>query len=266
MSRTRLIDDELGYQWDRIVTYIKEKDFFVIIDGVKAMRGDYFTFSNLWHTRQILGRDGQYFRTNIDKIGADELPGRSLSIYFPENSPGKQVGAFSLQRHFQDENAIFQTISGFYNAGDWEFFVTVLKPGPVRNDDSFQPRNFRMLEIDKSGRAVGLEIIDGGERSAICIKLDLEMGLARENIRPRYVYQLGKVKYGDFETDASYLFAKIKNGEVAYSAATMTKVLYRDQILMEALPNTFGLQLDSTPPRTSQPQWRYWEDSIKLKD
>ncbi len=266
MSRTRLIDDELGYQWDRIVTYIKEKDFFVIIDGVKAMRGDYFTFSNLWHTRQILSRDGQYFKTNIDKIGADELPGRSLSIYFPENSPGKQIGTFALQRHFQDENAIYQTISGFYNAGDWELFVTVLKPGPMRGDDNFQPTNFRMLDVDKPGRAVGIEIIDGNVRSAICIKLDLEMGLARENIRPRYAYHLGQVKYGDFETDASYLFARIGNGEVAYSAATMTKVLYRDQILMEALPNTFGLQLDSTPPRTSHAQWRLWEESIKIKE
>jgi len=139
--------------------------------------------------------------------------------------------------------------------------VTVLKSG----DDNFHPSNFRLLEVDKPGRAVGLEIIDGSERSAICVKLDLEMGLARENIRPRYVYQLGKVKYGDFETDASYLFAKTRNGEIAYSAATMTRVLYRDQILMEALPNTFGLQLDSTPPRTSQTQWRFWEGSIKLK-
>ena len=65
----------------------------------------------------------------------------------------------------------------------------------------------------------------------LCVKLDLEMDLARQQVGPRYSYQLGRVRYGDFETDASYLFAKIKGNEVSYSAATMTKILYRNQTL-----------------------------------
>ncbi|MEJ7712822.1 MAG: hypothetical protein WKF84_23980 [Pyrinomonadaceae bacterium] len=100
----------------------------------------------------------------------------------------------------------------------------------------------------------------------LCIKLDLEMDLARENIRPRYQYQLGKVKYGDFETDASFLFATIAPGQVSYAAATMTKILYRNQVLMEALPNTFALQLDGASPRTSYAKWRFWEDVVKVKE
>lgn len=266
-SRTRVIDDELGYQWDRVITWLKNKDLFVVIDGIKILRPDYFTFTNLWHTRQIRSQSERLFDTAVDRIGADELPlNKSLLIYFPENAQGKQVGAFPISRHFQDETAIYQTVSASYKAGDYEYFVTVLRPHATRGDDSFNAANVRLLDIDKAGKAIGLEITDGQEKSVICVKFDLEMDLAREPIGPRYQFDLGKVRYGDFVTDASYLFAKLRGDEVSYSAATMTKILYRDQTLMESLPYTFGLQLDGAPPRTGYPRWRFWEDTVKLKN
>lgn len=266
-SRTRLIDDELGYQWDRVITWLRNKEMFVVIDGIKILRPDYYTFTNLWHTRRIRSQSERLFDTAIDRIGADELPqNKSLLIYFPENMQGKQIGTFPISRHFQDETAIYQTVSSSYKAGDFEYFVTVLRPRQARADDNFHPANFRLLEVDKAGKAIGLEIADGQEKSVICVKLDLEMDLAREPVGPRYQFDLGKVKYGDFVTDASYLFATIKSNEVSYSAATMTRILYRDQTLMEALPNTFGLQLDGAPPRTGYARWRFWEDAVKLKE
>ena len=121
-------------------------------------------------------------------------------------------------------------------------------------------QQFCLMKVDKFPRAVGIEINDGVTKSALCIKFDLEMELARENIRPRYLYDLGKVKYGDFETDAYYLFATVSGKEVRYSAANLIKVLYKGQTLMEALPNTFGLQLDGAPDRIGYSKWRYWED------
>jgi hypothetical protein len=266
-SRTRLIDDELGYQWDRVITWLRGKETFVVIDGIKILRPDYYTFTNLWHTRRILSQGERLFDTAIDRIGADELPqNKSLLVYFPENTQGKQIGTFPITRHFQDETAIYQTVSSSYKAGDYEFFVTILRPRQARGDDNFHPANFRLLEVDKAGKAIGLEITDGQEKSVVCVKLDLEMDLAREPVGPRYQFDLGRVKYGDFVTDASYLFAAIKSNEVSYSAATMTKILYRDQTLMEALPNTFGLQLDGAPPRTGYARWRFWEDRVKLND
>ncbi len=266
VSRTRLIDDELGYEWDRIITWVKRKDLFVVVDGIKALRGDWFTFTNLWHTRRLLSKETNTFDTAYDRIQTDLLPNnKSLLIHFPENANGKQIGDFPVSRHFQDETAIYQTISSFYKAGDTEYFVTILLPHASGEDARGRLRQFRLLEVDKPGRAVGIEINGGAEKSVICVKLDLEMDLARENIRPRYQYNLGKVRYGDFETDASYLFATLKGDEVSYSAATMTKVLFRDQTLMEALPNTFGLQLDGAPPRTGYAHWRFWEDSVKLR-
>jgi hypothetical protein len=124
---------------------------------------------------------------------------------------------------------------------------------------------FRLLEVDKFPAAVGLEISAGGTKHVLGIKLDLEMDLARGNLRPRYVYDLGKVRYGDFETDASYFFATMGDQELHYSAATMTKIKYKDQVVMEALPNTFGLQLDGAPPRVGYAKWRFWEETVKIK-
>ena len=266
-SRTRLIDDELGYQWDRVITWLRNKEMFVVIDGIKILRPDYYTFTNLWHTRQIRNQSDRLFDTAIDKIGADELPqNESLLIHFPENTQGKQIGTFLISRHYQDETSIYQTVSSSYKAGDYEYFVTILRPRDARSNDSFSPANVRLLEVDKAGKAIGLEITDGQEKSVVCVKLDLEMDLAREPVGPRYQFELGRVRYGDFVTDASFLFATVKSGEVSYSASTMTKILYRDQTLMEALPNTFGLQLDGAPPRTGYARWRFWEDTVKLKD
>ncbi|HQR31855.1 MAG TPA: hypothetical protein PLK30_03890 [Blastocatellia bacterium] len=266
VSRTRVIDDALGYEWDRVVTWVKEKNFFVVVDGMKALRNDYFTFTNLWHTLQIHSKDKQTFDTGVDKIYVDPLPtGKRLLVHFPENTFGKQIGTFPISRHYQDETAIYQSVSSLYKAGDYEYFVTILIPHDAGEDVRAKVNQFRLLEVDKAGKAIGLEFTDGAEKSVICIKLDLEMDLAREQVGPRYQYSLGKVKYGEFETDASYLFAKIKAGEVSYSAATMSKVIFRNQTLLEAKPTSFGLQLDGAPARTGLSKWRFWEDTAKIQ-
>ncbi|MBS1787000.1 MAG: hypothetical protein JST85_04725 [Acidobacteria bacterium] len=266
VSRTRVIDDTLGYEWDRIVTWIKEKNIFVVVDGMKALKNEYFTFTNLWHTRQIHSRDQQLFDTGVDKIYVDPLPAnKRLLVYFPENTFGKQIGTFPISRHYQDETAIYQTVSSLYKSGDYEYFVTVLIPHDATGDVRAKAGQFRLLSVDKAGKAIGLEFNDGSEKSVICIKLDLEMDLAREQVGPRYQYALGKVKYGDFETDASYLFAKLNGNEISYSAATMSKVMFRNQTLLEAKPTSFGLQLDGAPARTGYAKWRFWEDSVRIQ-
>ena len=270
VSRTRLIDDDLGYQWDRTVTWIRSKNMFVVIDGIKALRGDYFTFTNLWHTRKILNQENQSFDTSYDQIQTDLLPqNKALRIHFPENTFGKEIGTYKETRHFQDESAIYQTISSFYNAGDMEFFITILQPHEQSPAQAEAARSgvqrVRLLPVDKSGRALGISIEEPQSTMVLCVKLDVDLDLARENIRPRYLYELGKVKYGDFTTDAAFLYAMIREGQVAYAASSMTRVVYRDQTLLESLPNTFGLQLDGSAPRISYARWRFWEDVVKIQ-
>jgi hypothetical protein len=265
MSRTRLIDDHLGYQWDRVITYVKDQDFFIVIDGLKILRSDYFTFTNFWHAQHVLAHGEHFFDVATDSIQNFKFsPQRSLLIYFPETY-AKTEGVEPIRRSYQDEQAIYQTISSQYKTGDNELFVTVLVP----HDRSIKPETFlakfKLVEVSAPYKAVGIEITTGDRKSVLGVKIDLEMEIARENIRPRYLYDLGKAKYGDFETDAHFLFATVDKNAVSYSASNVLKVIYRDKKLMEALPNTHGLQLDGAPDRVGFVKWRYWEDMVQLR-
>jgi hypothetical protein len=75
-SRTRVTDEDLGYQWDRVISYVKDLDIFVVVDGIKALKSDFLTFTNLWHTRKIRSQGAQYFDTIIDRIGDEVLSDR----------------------------------------------------------------------------------------------------------------------------------------------------------------------------------------------
>ncbi len=265
MSRTRLIDDNLGYQWDRVITYVKEQNFFIVVDGIKILRSDFFTFSNFWHAQHVLARGEHYFDVATDSIQTFKFsPQQSLLIYFPETY-AKTTGVEPIRRSYQDEQAIYQTQSSGYKAGDTEVFVTVLIP----HDRSVKPETLlpkvKLVEVSVPYKAVGLEITSGERKSILGVKIDLEMEIARENIRPRYLYDLGKVKYGDLETDAHFLFATVDKSTISYSASNVLKVIHRGKPLMEALPNTHGLQLDGAPDRVGFVKWRYWEDTATLR-
>ncbi len=260
MSRTRVEDESLGYRWDRVVTYLRKEDCFIVIDGIEALASDYFTFSNFWHAQRILARGEHWFDVATDSLpGFIFPPDRSLLVFFPE-SYSKTEGAEPIPRHSQSEQAIYQTVSSQYRAGDTELFVTVLLP----HDRGVKPEapalQFRFLGTSAPNRAAGIEITRDGKKSYVGVKLDLEMEVARENIRPRYLYDLGKVRYGDFETDAHFLYATVDKESVHYSVTNVLKVLYRDRVLMQALPNTHGLQLDGGPDRTGYSKWRCWEE------
>ncbi|MEX1139522.1 MAG: heparinase II/III family protein [Bacteroidota bacterium] len=262
MSRTRLIDNVLGYQWDRIITYVKEEDLFVVVDGIKVLRSDFFTFTNFWHGRHILSKGPDYFDIATDSIQRFQFAtNRSLFVYFPETY-AKTIGSETISRSHQQEQAVYQTQSSHYNAGDTEVFVTVLIPHDRKASIASLKEKIKLTSVSKPYLAVGLEIRREGKTSVLGVKIDLDMDLARENIRPRYLYDLGKVRYGDYETDADYFFATTKNKQVEYSASNVLKVIYKGKPLMEALPNTHGLQLDGAPPRVGFVKWRYWEDTV----
>ena len=265
MSRTRLIDEALGYQWDRIITYVKDEDCFIVVDGLKILRSDYFTFSNLWHAQHVFARGTNYADVATDSIqGLKFSTERSLLLYFPDTT-AKTIGVEPISRSYQMEHAIYQTISGQYKAGDIEYFVTVLVPHRRAEKPEELLSRFKLVDVSAPSRAIGLEIDRGDRKSYLGLKLDLEMEVARENIRPRYVYSLGKVSYGDFETDAHFLYGTVERDAVRYSAANLLKVVYKGKPLMEALPNTHGLQLDGGPDRVGFDKWRYWEDTVRLK-
>lgn len=263
MSRTRLIDQDMGYQTDRVITFIKEEGWFVVIDAVKILRSGYFTFANLWHAQHILNKGKDYFDVVTDSIQSSKFStDRSLLLVFPETY-AKTLGDEPISRSYQQENVIYQTISGQYKAGDTEIFVTVLIPHSRGQDLDDLISKVTLVDVSASYKAVGLQIARGNRTSILGVKVDLEMEIARENIRPRYLYSLGRVTYGDFETDAHFFFASTSSREVKYSASNVLKVLFKGKPLMEALPNTHGLQLDGAPDRIGYTKWRYWEDTVE---
>jgi hypothetical protein len=119
------------------------------------------------------------------------------------------------------------------------------------------------LKTSAPYRAVAVQANVGGKVRTLMVKLDLDMELARENIRPRYLYDLGKVAFGDFETDAYFFDAVSEPGSTRYSAGTFLKVLYKGKPLVEALPNTHPLQLDGGGDRVGYSKWRKWEGTIE---
>jgi hypothetical protein len=265
MSRTRLIDQQMGYESDRIIAYLKQEGWFVVIDAVKILRTGYFTFATLWHAQTILEKGSDFYDVRTDSIQGFKFPSeRSLLIFFPETY-AKKLGDEPISRSYQQEHMISQTISSQYKAGDVELFVTVLIPhGSDQKTQDLRSR-VKLLDVSTPFKAAGLGI-DRVQRSSILgVKVDLEMEVARENIRPRYLYSLGKVAYGDFETDAHFFFATTDEKKISYSASNVLKVLFKGKPLMQALPNTHGLQLDGAPDRVGYTKWRYWEDTVEKK-
>jgi hypothetical protein len=262
MSRTRVLDENLGYQWDRVIVYLREPGCFIVIDGITALRADYFTFTNFWHAQHVLRRGSHWY-----DVATDSVPGyafarrQSLLVAFPETH-SKTEGFEPISRHGQNENAIYQTISSQYKAGDAECFVTLLLPHDRAADPQNLPAQFRLIPTSSPDKAVALEMHDGSRTRTVIVKLDLDMEIARENIRPRYLYDRGKVTAGDFETDAYFLAATVDGKSVHWAASNFLKVGYKGRMLKEALPNTHGLQLDGSADRVGFSKWRRWEDTL----
>lgn len=265
-SRSRLRDPEMGYEWDRSVIYHKKDQFFVVVDAVKTLRDDFFTHTNLWHTRKIVRQGRQWFDTEIDSIRySPNKTGPKLLICFPVQEALREYGTFNIQRHWQHEIAIYETVPSHYYAGDFEIFVTILFPHASTIDPETLVRRFEILPSDRFPKAIGLKYTNGSTTEYFAIKGDLRIGYLPENVRPRYTWESGKVSYGPFATDGEFLFGSVNSTEVYYAGANMTKIAYLNQTLQESAEMSFGLQFDRTDIGFGRPKWRYWENTTPVK-
>ncbi len=266
-SRTRLLDREMGCQWDRVIAYHKKDQFFVVFDIIKTLREDFFTHANLWHSRKILDSGEQWFETTYDSIGNYVNPGdNKLLIYFPVQEPVRTYGSFDLRRHWQNEKTMYETVSAYFYPGNMEVFVTVLYP----HDSSVRPesliKKFEIVQTDKFPSAIGLKYTHGKTVEYFGVKGDLRMDYQQQAFRPRYAYRLGKVVYGPFETDGNFLHVRLQGDSLYWACSNMTRVIFQDQVLHESMEMSFGLQMDGAPPRPGRAKWRYWEEEIKLDE
>ncbi len=258
-SRTRITNEELGYEGDRIIFYVKALDCFVVVDAVRYTRPTYLTMANLWHTRQIFARGEGWFDTAYDSLQTIDVRGSDrLLVLFPEREH-LQAGVESQTRYWQREQTIYQLIGRYGYRNNIQRFVTVLMPhGPAEKAEELAAR-VRMVPTDDPDRSVCVRITRGDTSWVLGAKLDLEAELVSSWKKPMYDYASGKATYGDFATDAYTLCAVETPHAVRYAVVGAVRVDYRGATLYEQLPVTVMLRFDGGPDTTGTPKMRYWE-------
>jgi hypothetical protein len=264
VSRTRLTDKPHGYVADRVIAWLKPENIFVVFDIIKILETDYYTFATLWHAPSVLSQGTNYFVTAPDASQAGPPPhDRALLIDFLQAGT-RQTGTFPIRRHNQEESAVYQTLASRYYAGQIETFVTVLAPHERGKDLQPLLGSIKLLGVGAERDGLGVQLDFGGQTSYLCVKTDLKKELLTENVRPRYTFDSGKVKYGPFETDAYFLYGRLADKKLTFTATQMVKVRYQDKDIFAARPSTFGLQPDDLSTGYGPPKWRYWEDTVDV--
>jgi hypothetical protein len=264
MSRTRLTDERTGYAADRVIVHLTQGDIFLVFDIAKALESDYYTFATLWHGTTVLDHGPHYYIAGVDAIGKYRPPEtRALLIDFLQDGV-RSDGTFPIKRYWQDETAVYQTISSQYGAGQVETFVTALLPHTRGADVQPLLDSVKLLDVDEPRNGLGVELRHGDDVQYVCIKTDLDLDILPENVRPRYTFDSGRVKYGPLETDASFAYARRSGKTLSYAAANMVKLIYDGRTVFAARTVTFPLQPDDLSVGYGPTKWRYWEDTVDL--
>jgi hypothetical protein len=265
-SRTRLTDDSMGYEWDRVIVYVKDPEFFVVFDILKSLKEEYFTLSNLWHTRKIIAQGEHWYDTVYDKIQNHDLPtGKPLLITFPMTHY-RLEGTELEKRHYQDEILIHQTTAQHFELGETVGLITLLIPHPSDESPQKWLDHISSLSIQPNHAGLGVEIKTGDKRIFVGVKNDLRMDMARDWRRPRYTYKEGKINFGDFETNGDLLFASIEDSKLSFTIVNLTRAFFKNKLLVEAKSSYYGLAFDASPDKGGLGKLRYWKDSVNITD
>lgn len=255
-ARTRLEDRKYHYRWDRTLLRNRAEDYFIVVDAVRFWQSDYYTLASLYHTQEILQRGKNWFVTRIDTM-FQKYPNkhtRDLLIIFPQ---GKDIGTQSEYRDYHEGYAVFTGMSQYYDAGKVESFVTVLYPlAPGQNPEEVVNR-FQMVKDDMKG--AGIRVKDGDSSRLFGVNLDLDYGLLKRDIRPRYNFESTKVKYGEVVTDADFFQLVMGEETSKYAATDFVRLTYRDSVLFDAPKSNF-FQVWGKSNHVAQPKWRRWSN------
>ena len=264
VSRTRLLDDDLGYSSDRIIVYVKSNGLYLVFDIVTFHKTGYYTLATLWHATDVLQQGDNHFVTAVDTIDGHTLPKtKALLIAFLEGGDRKS-GVFDIRRCKQDETAVFQARASHYQAGHRETFVTALTPHNRGSDTKVLLDSLELLEASVPREGIGVQLTDEQGVRYVCVKEDLAMDVLPSNVRPRYTCDSGRVRYGPVETDASFAYVSVRGDELSFLATHMVKVLFDGREVFSSRPNTFWLQPDGGPTVYGPTKWRMWYDTVPL--
>lgn len=265
-SRTRLLDESMGYEWDRVIVHIKTPELFVIFDIFKSRKEDYFTLANLWHTRKIVTRGEHWYDTAYDRIQNEGLSTDThLLIVFPMTH-FRLEGTEQETRHYQEEILIHQTAAQHFESGETTGFMTVLIPHPQGESPEKWLDKIRLIQTEPERAGLGVEIGTGDRRIVIGVKNDLRMDMARDWRRPRYTYEAGRIEFGNFETNGDFLFASISGSKLSYTIVNLTKAFYKNKPLILAKSSFYGLAFDASPDKGGLGKLRYWRDEVDIDE
>lgn len=262
MTRTRIIDRKYGYEADRVVTYVKDLDWFIVFDGVRFTDPGYLTMANMWHTRRIHERGENWYDTSYDSLRTVDVTGdERLLVLFPERGYLEQ-GEGSQNRYWQDEQFVYQMIGRHGYRNDIQTFVTVLIPHDKKVSPAELASSVSMVQAEGGPQSLAVQIERGGKKYLVAAKMDLEAELVRDWRRPMYDYESGRVKYGDYETDAYHLFVVETKDAVQYAMAGAVRVTRNGKVLHEQYPAEFGLNFDGSPDIPGIGKMRYWQETV----
>jgi hypothetical protein len=263
-SRTRIIDDGWGYDYDRVIAYVHEPELFVVFDIVKSHRDEYLTMANLWHTRKIFERGDHWYDTGYDIIGQETLPdAKRLLVVFPD-SHFRLEGVEPLKRHYQDEWTIHQTGGRHFEPTHTEGFVTVLVPHAKGEDPKALAAKIALVHAAPEGSALAVTIDAGGRRLTVAAKQDLRRDITYDYRRPRYTFDRGKIACGPLVTDGDFLFTRQEGPSLTYAIVNMTRAQFGEQVLYQSGTSYHGLQFDGVSAAGGIDKVRYWTDTVTV--
>jgi len=263
MTRTRITDEDLGYEADRIVNYLKDLDWFVVFDVVRFTTPGYLTMANLWHTRTIHRSGPGWYDTSYDSLRSlDVRGGERLLVHFPVQALLEE-GVETQTRYWQEEQVIYQLIGRHGYRNDLQAFVTLLIPHGEKVDPEPLLKSVTMLDVGSYPEAVALRISAEGKEYILGARLDMEGVLARDWARPMYTYESGKMRYGDYTTDGHALFAVEGAKTIDYVMVGGTQIEYRGKILHAQYPVLSGLRFDGSPDGEGTGRVRYWQEKVE---
>ncbi|MFC1564782.1 hypothetical protein ACFL6G_07580 [candidate division KSB1 bacterium] len=265
-SRTRLIDDNMGYEWDRVITYIKDPEMFVVFDVVKGIEEGFMTAVNLWHTREILNQGENWFDTRYDVMRNVQLnTDNHLLVYFPKTHY-RIYQAEKASRHYQEEWAISETTGQYFELGQHIGFVTVLVPHASDQDPEYWLDRISFVDSKPEGAGMSVEINTGDGRVInVGMKRNMRMDMIRDYRRPKYTYEAGKMEFGKLETNADFFYTCKKEDKLSFTIVNLSRAFYDGQNIFDMKSGFYGLAFDGSSDQSGIGKARYWRDEVIIK-
>jgi len=264
-SRTKVTDEQLGYEWDRVITYIKDPGLYVVFDIMKGRKEQFFTAANMWHTRKIISSGEHWYDTMYDSVFTyKNNTDNHLLICFPKNHY-RFESIENEKRNFTNELVISEYSGQFFELGQHIGFITLLVPHSKEVDVSSWKDRIKLIDTGDDENGLSVEILNGNETVQVGVKSDLRMDMVRDYRRPKYTYESGKVVYKNVETNSDFFITRKSGDKLSYTAVNVSKILYGGKLLFGQKESFFGLAYDGSQDGPGLGKARYWRDVVNLK-